>query len=213
MTLRQALFSPQRQPVSQRWRLPCRPSLPRSSRQRPRSTTTTSAASLRGPNGPEAGVWVIAETTELPTKFAKMRRHRRSGPLRHPRPAEGELPGLGARLWAGRFAEGARQAGPSSSISRRCRRRTSAAAAQYYPAIYWYAMMKIPPAKDFGGTTDIPKNITQRDLAPADEQRRLHRLPSARPGIDAHHPGAVRRVQVRRGSMDAPHRRPASPAR
>jgi len=27
---------------------------------------------VRGPNGPEAGVWVIAETTELPTKFAKI---------------------------------------------------------------------------------------------------------------------------------------------
>ena len=27
---------------------------------------------VRGPRGPEAGVWVIAETTELPTKFAKM---------------------------------------------------------------------------------------------------------------------------------------------
>src|SRR6185437_5367713 len=25
-----------------------------------------------GPNGPEAGVWVIAETTELPTKYAKI---------------------------------------------------------------------------------------------------------------------------------------------
>ena len=35
------------------------------------------------------------------------------------------------------------------------------AAAHYYPAIYWYTMMKIPPASDFGGTTDIPKNITQ----------------------------------------------------
>ena len=36
-----------------------------------------------------------------------------------------------------------------------------AAAAHYYPAAYWYAMLKIPPAKDFGGSTDIPKNITQ----------------------------------------------------
>src|SRR6266705_6508746 len=27
---------------------------------------------VRGPNGPEAGVWVIAETTGLPTKFARM---------------------------------------------------------------------------------------------------------------------------------------------
>ena len=27
---------------------------------------------VTGPNGPEAGVWVIAETSDLPTKFAKM---------------------------------------------------------------------------------------------------------------------------------------------
>ena len=27
---------------------------------------------VRSPKGPEAGVWVIAETTELPTKYAKM---------------------------------------------------------------------------------------------------------------------------------------------
>src|SRR5271155_2047889 len=27
---------------------------------------------VRGPNGPEAGVWVIAETVDLPTTFAKM---------------------------------------------------------------------------------------------------------------------------------------------
>src|SRR5207344_1689914 len=27
---------------------------------------------VTGPNGPEAGVWVIAETTGLPTKFAKV---------------------------------------------------------------------------------------------------------------------------------------------
>ena len=27
---------------------------------------------VTGANGPEAGVWVIAETNELPTKYAKM---------------------------------------------------------------------------------------------------------------------------------------------
>src|SRR5687768_14517128 len=27
---------------------------------------------VTGPNGPEAGVWVIAETTDLPTKFVKI---------------------------------------------------------------------------------------------------------------------------------------------
>ena len=38
---------------------------------------------------------------------------------------------------------------------------SDAAAAHYYPAAYWYALLKIPPASDFGGSTDIPKNITQ----------------------------------------------------
>ena len=27
---------------------------------------------ITGPNGPEAGVWVIAETTDLPTRFARI---------------------------------------------------------------------------------------------------------------------------------------------
>ena len=27
---------------------------------------------VTGPDGPEAGVWVIAETTDLPTRFARM---------------------------------------------------------------------------------------------------------------------------------------------
>src|SRR6266481_2865355 len=30
------------------------------------------AGVVTGPNGPEAGVWVIAETNDLPTKFAKL---------------------------------------------------------------------------------------------------------------------------------------------
>ena len=30
------------------------------------------AGTVTGPKGPEAGVWVIAETSELPTKFAKI---------------------------------------------------------------------------------------------------------------------------------------------
>jgi hypothetical protein len=34
------------------------------------------------------------------------------------------------------------------------------AAAHYYPAIYWYSMLQMPPAKDFGGTTEIPQEIT-----------------------------------------------------
>ncbi|HXK28945.1 MAG TPA: carboxypeptidase regulatory-like domain-containing protein, partial [Candidatus Binatia bacterium] len=36
-----------------------------------------------------------------------------------------------------------------------------AAAAQFYPAIYWYSMMQIPDKSEFGGKGNIPKNITQ----------------------------------------------------
>ena len=30
------------------------------------------SGSVAGPNGPEAGVWVIAETRDLPTRFARI---------------------------------------------------------------------------------------------------------------------------------------------
>ena len=43
-----------------------------STAQPSRSMATTSAASSQGPKGPEAGVWVIAETTELPTSFVRI---------------------------------------------------------------------------------------------------------------------------------------------
>ena len=102
---------------------------------------------VTGPNGPEAGVWVIAETTRSADPLRQDRRHRRPGPLRRARSAEGQLQGLGARLRPRRFAEGRRASPASSSTSRRCRRRTTPAAAQYYPAIYWYSMLKIPDAE------------------------------------------------------------------
>ena len=38
-----------------------------------------------------------------------------------------------------------------------------AAAAQYYPAIYWYSMLKIPAPEQFGGQGDIPENVKLTD--------------------------------------------------
>ena len=65
-------------------------------------------------NGPEAGVWVIAETTDLPTKFAKIVVTDERGRYRDPRSAESELQRVGARLRAHRFAEGAQRAGQAA---------------------------------------------------------------------------------------------------
>lgn len=58
-----------------------------------------------------------------------------------------------------------------------------AAAAQYYPAICWYSMLKIPDESQFGGKSDIPENITQSDWLTAIKNRNCigcHQLLPAR---------------------------------
>jgi hypothetical protein len=46
-----------------------------------------------------------------------------------------------------------------------------AAAAQYYPAIYWYSMLKIPDESQFGGKSDIPAKIVQTEWLTALKNR------------------------------------------
>ena len=58
---------------------------------------------VTGVKGPEAGVWVIAETTDLPTKYAKIVVTDEA--LRSPRSSESQLHCVGARLWLSRFAK------------------------------------------------------------------------------------------------------------
>jgi hypothetical protein len=117
---------------------------------------------VRSARGPEAGVWVIAETTELPTKYAKM--VVTDGQGRYVIP---DLPAANYSVWVrgyGLVDSPRVRAKPGQQISLTAiPAPDERAAAHYYPAIYWYAMLKMPPEKDFGGTTAIPKNIT-RDL-------------------------------------------------
>src|SRR5215475_11630435 len=115
---------------------------------------------VRSPSGPEAGVWVIAETTELPTKYSKMVVTDDQG-----RNVIPDLPTANYSVWVrgyGLVDSPRVRAKPGQQRDLAAVPAPDArAAAHYYPAIYWYTMMKIPPAKDFGGTTDIPKEITQ----------------------------------------------------
>ena len=115
---------------------------------------------VRGPNGPEAGVWVIAETTDLPTKFARMVVTDDKGRYVIP-----DLPVANYQVWVRGYGlvDSARmRAKPGQILNLAATPAPDAAsAAHYYPAIHWFTMMKIPPAKDFGGSTDIPKNITR----------------------------------------------------
>ena len=115
---------------------------------------------VRSPKGPEAGVWVIAETTELPTKYAKIVVTDDQGRYVIP-----DLPTANYSVWTrgyGLVDSPKVRAKPGQQLNLTAvPAPDDRAAAHYYPAIYWYTMMKIPPAKDFGGTTDIPKNVTQ----------------------------------------------------
>jgi hypothetical protein len=116
---------------------------------------------VAGPNGPEGGVWVIAETNELPTKFAKIVVTDDQGRYVIP-----DLPlSVNYALWVrgyGLVDSPKLRAKPGQQVNLTAvPAPNDAAAAHYYSAIYWYTMMKIPPAKDFGGSTEIPKEVTQ----------------------------------------------------
>jgi len=115
---------------------------------------------VTGANGPEAGVWVIAETTELPTKYAKVVVTDDQGRYVIP-----DLPNANYQVWVrgyGLVDSPKVRAKPGQQLNLMAvPAPNERAAAQYYPAIYWYAMLKIPPASDFGGSTEIPKNITR----------------------------------------------------
>jgi len=115
---------------------------------------------VTGANGPEAGVWVIAETTDLPTRYIKSVVTDDQGRYVIP-----DLPTANYEVWVrgyGLVDSAKMRAKPGQIVNHTAvAAPNERAAAHYYPAIYWYTMMKIPPASDFGGATEIPKNITQ----------------------------------------------------
>src|SRR5207249_9504856 len=102
-------------------------------------------------NGPEAGVWVIAETTELPTKFAKIVVTDDRGRYVMP-----DLPKAGYSVWVrgyGLIDSPKIRTAPGKVLNLKAVvAPNAAAAAEYYPAIYWYSMLKVPDKSEFPGT-------------------------------------------------------------
>src|SRR6266478_1772141 len=117
---------------------------------------------VNGPRGPEAGVWVIAETTDLPTRFARMVVTDDRGRYVLP-----DLPKAKYKVWVRGYGliDSVRVDGePGQHLDLTAvPAPNEAAAAQYYPAIYWYSMMKIPDNSQFDGQHGIPEKLTQVD--------------------------------------------------
>jgi hypothetical protein len=115
---------------------------------------------VTGPNGPEAGVWVIAETRDLPTRYAKMVVTDDQGRYVVP-----DLPKAKYQVWVrgyGLVDSPKVEAEPGKHLNLKAvAAPNDAAAAQYYPAIYWFSMLKIPDKDQFGGKSDIPEKVTQ----------------------------------------------------
>jgi hypothetical protein len=106
---------------------------------------------VTGSKGPEAGVWVIAETTDLPTRFARIVATDDRGRYLVP-----DLPKATYDVWvrgyglvdsphvrsvAGKHVNLTAVAAPDAR-----------AAAQYYPAGYWFSLLHVPEKREFPGT-------------------------------------------------------------
>ena len=115
---------------------------------------------VTGAAGPEAGVWVIAETTDLPTKFAKVVVTDDQGRYVIP-----ELPKAKYKVWVrgyGLVDSAKIDAEPGKTLDLKAvTAPNAAAAAEYYPGMYWYAMINVPAVSDFPGTGDKGNGIPE----------------------------------------------------
>ena len=115
--------------------------------------------------GPEAGVWVIAETTDLPTKFSRIVVTDEQGHYLVP-----DLPKANYSVWVrgyGLVDSPKVQTEPGKRVDLKAvLAPNKAAAAQYYPAEYWFSMLKVPDQSEFAnaGTKDgkMPKNMSSQ---------------------------------------------------
>jgi hypothetical protein len=114
---------------------------------------------VTGASGPEAGVWVIAETTGLPTRLIKSVVTDDRGRFLVP-----DLPAATYDVWVrgyGLVDSPKTKATPGKVVNLKAvPAPDKKAAAQYYPAQFWLALMQVPPASDFPGTGDKGNGIS-----------------------------------------------------
>src|SRR2546425_7078760 len=106
---------------------------------------------VTGPRGPEAGVWVIAETRETPTRLIKSVVTDDRGRYVLP-----DLPKANYDVWVrgyGLVDSPKVKATPGKNVNFTAVAAPGPrAAAEYYPAQYWFSLLQMPPKTDFPGT-------------------------------------------------------------
>ena len=98
---------------------------------------------VTGASGPEAGVWVIAETSDLPTRFARIVVTDDRGRYLLP-----DLPAANYQVWVrgyGLVDSPKSQSRPGLNLNLKAVPAPNAkAAAEYYPAGYWFSLLQVP---------------------------------------------------------------------
>jgi hypothetical protein len=109
-------------------------------------------------NGPEAGVWVIAETSDFETLYMRSVVTDDAGRYVIP-----DLPAASYRVWVRGYGLKDSEKTPAQ-LGQQVNLTATAApdaatAALVYPAIHWYAMMKVPEAGELAGI--VPGGLNQ----------------------------------------------------
>jgi hypothetical protein len=127
---------------------------------------------VTGPKGPEWGVWVIAETSDLPTRFVKIVVTDDRGRYLLP-----DLPKAKYSIWVrgyGLIDSPKVQAAPGKAVNLTAVVAPDPrAAAEYYPAGYWFSLIKVPDKSEFPGTGPSGNGISPNMRSQAEWLRSL----------------------------------------
>jgi hypothetical protein len=114
---------------------------------------------VTGPRGPEAGVWVIAETKDTPTRLIKSVVTDDQGRYLVP-----DLPKANYDVWVrgyGLIDSPKVKAAPGKALNLTAvAAPNKEAAVKYYPALYWLSLLQVPPKSDFPGTGPTGNGIS-----------------------------------------------------
>jgi hypothetical protein len=151
--------------------------------------------------GPQAGVWVIAETADFATRFAKIVVTDDQGRYVVP-----DLPPASYQLWVRGYGLADSEktpASPGATVDLTAIVATDpAVAAQAYPAIYWYSMVQVPQASELpatlaGGLHEYLNGIKNNGCVGCHQMGQLstRTIPPSLGKFESSHAAWMRRIQ------------------